>query len=137
MAYTALGIDMFDCVLPTRFGRTGTAFGPAGRVNLVRSRFASDFAPIDPNCDCLTCERFSRAALHSAARSASPLGARLISMHNVRALTRTAERARAAVINGTFQALLAQSVECFSGVGGQPDGTFGGDRESGALAASG
>ena len=109
VAYAALGIDMFDCVLPTRFGRTGTAFGPAGRLNLQRSRFERDERPIDPDCDCSTCDRFSRAALHSAVRMATPLGARLVSLHNVRALTRTAENVRSAVLHGTFTKLLART----------------------------
>jgi queuine tRNA-ribosyltransferase len=107
VAYVALGVDMFDCVLPTRFGRTGMAFGGAGRVNLRRSEFAADGSPIDLECDCFTCQRFSRAYLHWALRELVNVGARLVSLHNVRSLTRCAEQARAAVLAGRFGDFLA------------------------------
>jgi queuine tRNA-ribosyltransferase len=107
--YVASGVDLFDCVLPTRFGRTGLAFGAGARLNLRKANFARDPAPIDESCDCPTCGRFSRAQLHDLARRTSPLGARLISLHNTRALTRTAERARRAILDGRFAAWLAQA----------------------------
>jgi queuine tRNA-ribosyltransferase len=107
--YVALGVDLFDCVLPTRLGRTGLAFGAEARLNLRKSIYARDAAPIDESCDCPTCGRFSRAQLHDLSRRTSPLGARLISLHNTRALTRTADRARRAILNGRFAAFLAQA----------------------------
>jgi queuine tRNA-ribosyltransferase len=123
VAYVALGIDMFDCVLPTRFGRTGMAFGGAGRVNLRRSEFAADGRPIDPECDCLTCQRFSRAYLHWALRELVSVGARLVSLHNVRSLTRCAEQARAAVLAGQFAEFLAgRSQPLPQPSGERPDG---------------
>jgi queuine tRNA-ribosyltransferase len=106
--YVALGIDMFDCVLPTRLGRSGTAFGPKGRLNLKRAEFARDNQPIDASCDCAVCRCFSRASLHSAVRSASGgLGARLLSLHNTRALIRAAENTRSAILAGRFPGLVA------------------------------
>lgn len=106
--YAALGIDMFDCVLPTRFGRTGVAFSPDGRLNLRRAHYQEDIRPIDPRCDCAACGRYSRAALHAYLRSGAPLGGRLVSLHNIRCLIRTAESARAAILSGTFPKLLAR-----------------------------
>jgi queuine tRNA-ribosyltransferase len=105
--YVAHGVDMFDCVLPTRLGRTGMAFGAGERINLKRAAFQRDARPIDASCDCLTCAQFSRAGLHNAIREAIPLGARLVSLHNTRALIRTAEAARSAVLAGLFADLLA------------------------------
>jgi queuine tRNA-ribosyltransferase len=107
-AYVALGVDLFDCVLPTRLGRTGVAFSSGGRLNLKRREYEADAGPIDPDCDCLTCERFGRAYLHRALREREMLGARLLSWHNIRYLLRTAERCRAAVLDGTFVSLLAE-----------------------------
>jgi queuine tRNA-ribosyltransferase len=117
--YVALGVDMFDCVLPTRFGRTGTAFGPEGRLNLRRAEFARDKRPIDGSCDCAACRCYTRAFLHSAVRSVSGgLGARLLSLHNTRALIRTAEKSRSAILAGRFPRLvgapLPPTVRCGS-----------------------
>ena len=109
LAYSALGVDMFDCVLPTRLGRTGVAFGPGGRLNLKRAAFRADGDPVDPTCDCRTCGRFGRAALHAMLRDAGPLAARLISVHNCRALVRTAEAVRSAVLEGRFPRLLGEA----------------------------
>ena len=108
LAYTALGVDMFDCVLPTRLGRTGVAFGQGRRLTLRRPEFRTDSAPIDSSCDCPTCARYSRAFLRDALHKGQPLAARLVSLHNCRALVRTAERARAAIVDGTFPGLLAE-----------------------------
>jgi queuine tRNA-ribosyltransferase len=112
-AYTRLGVDLFDCVLPTRFGRTGTAFGADRRLNLQRSRFQRDERPIDASCDCLACARYSRAYLHAGVRAALPYAARLISIHNVRALVRTAEAARAEILErkGADEPVVGQNAD--------------------------
>jgi queuine tRNA-ribosyltransferase len=94
-------------VLPTRLGRTGLAFGAETRLNLRKPTFARDPAPIDDGCDCLTCGRYSRAQLHGLSRQSSALGARLISLHNTRALVRTADGARRAILAGRFGDFLA------------------------------
>jgi queuine tRNA-ribosyltransferase len=107
VSYTALGIDMFDSVLPTRFGRSGVAFGASQRLNLRRVDFQHDKRPIDAGCDCTTCDRYTRASLHSSFRQSIPLAARLISLHNVRALVRAGEAARVAILAGRFPAFLA------------------------------
>jgi queuine tRNA-ribosyltransferase len=77
------GIDMFDCVLPTRSGRTGQAFTRAGPINIRNARFAEDSAPLDPECGCPVCASWSRAYLHHLVRSGEILGAMLMTEHNL------------------------------------------------------
>src|SRR3546814_4066733 len=72
------GIDMFDCVLPTRSGRTGQAFTSTGSVNIRNARFAEDKSPLDPDCGCPVCHGWSRAYLHHLVKSGEFLGAMLI-----------------------------------------------------------
>src|SRR3977135_1091209 len=90
------GIDMFDCVLPTRMGRTGTALTRTGRLNLRNARFARDPAPLDETCACPACARFSRAYLRHLVNQQEVLGLRLISLHNLRYLIDLVAGARAA-----------------------------------------
>lgn len=106
--YVGSGVDLFDCVLPTRLGRTGVAFAGFERLSLKKTDFRRDSQPIDPDCDCLACQHYSRAQLHFALRAGLQLGARLLSLHNVRTLIRTAERARQAIRDNRFPALLAE-----------------------------
>jgi queuine tRNA-ribosyltransferase len=91
------GIDMFDCVLPTRLGRTGSAITPEGRLNLKNARFARDDRPLEEGCDCPACTRFSRAYLRHLVNQQELLGMRLLSLHNLRFLIRLTETARAAI----------------------------------------
>jgi len=98
------GVDMFDCVLPTRLGRNGALFTPDGRVNIRNARFARDFAPLDPACDCLSCTGFTAAYLHHLFKAEELLGHRLASLHNIRFLTRLMEQARAAVLGSRYDA---------------------------------
>ena len=77
------GIDMFDCVLPTRSGRTGQAFTSTGPINLKNARFGEDKAPLDPDCACLVCAGWSRAYLHHLIKSGEILGAMLLTEHNL------------------------------------------------------
>ncbi len=77
------GIDMFDCVLPTRSGRTGQAFTADGPLNIRNARFAEDKAPIEPGCDCPACTRFERAYVHHLVKSGEILGAMLMTQHNL------------------------------------------------------
>lgn len=107
LAYTALGVDMFDSVLPTRIARTGVAFSAHGRLRLNRARYRVDRRAIDESCDCPTCAQFSRSFLHNAFRDSIALGARLLSLHNTRAVIRTAQEARGAIIGGQFGKLLS------------------------------
>lgn len=98
----ALGVDMFDCVLPTRNGRNGTLFTSEGRFNIKHSRFERDWGPIDPDCDCYACREFSRAYVRHLYKSGEILAARLCSWHNLRFLIRTMEKVRESIIQGTF-----------------------------------
>jgi queuine tRNA-ribosyltransferase len=104
------GIDMFDCVLPTRLGRTGSALTPEGRLNLKNARFADDAEPLEEGCDCPACTRFSRAYLRHLVNQEELLGMRLLSLHNLRFLVRLTESARAAIEQGRLASLKAEVV---------------------------
>jgi queuine tRNA-ribosyltransferase len=96
------GIDLFDCVAPTRNGRNGSAYTPDGPLNIRNARFRTDAGPLDAVCDCETCRSFSRGYLRHLFVADELLGLRLLSLHNVRFLIRTAEAMRAAIRAGTF-----------------------------------
>jgi queuine tRNA-ribosyltransferase len=96
------GIDLFDCVLPTRLGRTATALTWEGRLNLKNARFRRDPAPLDEDCGCLACERFSRAYLRHLVTQQELLGLILLSEHNVRFLLELTAGARDAIERGEF-----------------------------------
>ena len=98
----ARGVDLFDCVAPTRNGRHGTAWVTTGRVNVRSAAGRTSDAPLDPECDCETCATFSRAYLRHLFVVGDMLGLRLVSIHNVRFLIRLAEQARARILDGTF-----------------------------------
>jgi queuine tRNA-ribosyltransferase len=102
----ALGVDMFDCVLPTRLGRHGTALTDAGRLAVKAARFARDEAPIETGCGCSVCGRHSRSYLRHLFNVGEPSAGRLVSLHNLTWLARLVERARIAVLNGSFRTLM-------------------------------
>jgi queuine tRNA-ribosyltransferase len=102
VAAIARGVDLVDCVAPTRMGRNGTAFTDAGPVNIRNAAHRDDPGPLDPTCDCETCTTFSRGYLRHLFQAGELLGLRLLSLHNVRFLIRLSARARAAVTDGTF-----------------------------------
>jgi queuine tRNA-ribosyltransferase len=106
----AAGIDMFDCVLPTRTARTGSALTWDGRLNLHNKRFARDPAPLDAECDCPACTRFSRGYIRHLIMQRELLGLRLLSLHNVRFLVSLCGAARSAIEDGTFPAFLERSL---------------------------
>ena len=99
---TRRGIDLFDCVAPTRMGRNGTAFTSTGRLNVRRAELRDSALPLDPACACSTCERFSRAYMRHLFVSDEVLGLRLLSLHNVHFLVALMRHARAAILDGTF-----------------------------------
>jgi queuine tRNA-ribosyltransferase len=101
----ATGVDMFDCVIPTRHARHGILYTSRGQVRVRTARFAVDDSPPDPDCDCPTCTRHSRAYLRHLLRVNEILGARLASLHNLRYYLRLMAEARAAIAEGRFQAL--------------------------------
>ena len=96
------GIDMFDCVLPTRTARTGSALTWEGRLNLRNARFARDPRPLDERCGCPACTRFSRAYVRHLVNQQELLGLRLLSLHNLRFVLELADQARQAVERGAF-----------------------------------
>jgi len=102
VAGVALGVDMFDCVYPTRTGRFGYALVDWGRLNFGSARYKDDPGPIDPNCDCYACQNHSRAYLTHLVRAGEMLGLRLLSLHNIRYLHRLMEQARAAIAAGEY-----------------------------------
>ena len=98
----ARGIDMFDCVLPTRIARNGALFVGSGRVNIDTARFRSMDAPVEEDCDCYTCRTFSAAYLHHLFRAGELLAFRLATIHNLRFILRLMEEMREAILQGTF-----------------------------------
>ncbi|MBN1121379.1 MAG: tRNA guanosine(34) transglycosylase Tgt [Anaerolineae bacterium] len=96
------GIDIFDCVLPTRLARHGAAMTRTGRINIKNAENTTDEAPIDADCDCITCQNFSRAYLRHLVQSKEMLGATLLSIHNLRTLIRLAKEMRQAIIEKRF-----------------------------------
>jgi queuine tRNA-ribosyltransferase len=98
----ARGVDLFDCVLPTRLARNGALFTPEGRVNIKNRRFAEMHVPLDATCDCAACQEFTAAYLHHLFRAREVLGLRLASVHNLRFLAREMETIRHAIDTGTF-----------------------------------
>ena len=96
------GIDMCDCVLPTRIARHGTLMTSQGRLNIKKAAFAEDFTPLDPQCDCYCCQNYTRAYLHHLFRCDEGFGTRLASIHNTRFLIRLMEEARQAIKEDRF-----------------------------------
>jgi queuine tRNA-ribosyltransferase len=102
-----LGVDLFDCVLPTRTARTGTAFSSEGRMNLKNARYARDFGPLDPACSCPVCVTYPRAYLRHLVVTREMLASTLLSIHNLHTLIDLARRARDAIVAGAYGAFLA------------------------------
>jgi len=100
----ALGLDMFDCVMPTRNARNGTLFTSAGRVNIKQARYREDPQPVDPECPCEACTRHSRAYVRHLFVSGEILGSRLNTLHNLTYYLRLMARMRAAIVAGRFAA---------------------------------
>ncbi|MGH3058605.1 MAG: tRNA-guanine transglycosylase, partial [Gaiellaceae bacterium] len=111
LAVIARGIDMFDCVLPTRTARTGSALTREGRLNLRNARFARDSRPLQEDCPCRACTRFSRAYLRHLVNQQEILGLVLLSEHNIRFLLDLTAEARAAVERGGLEAFKASALE--------------------------
>jgi queuine tRNA-ribosyltransferase len=117
----ARGVDLFDCVLPTRLARNGALFTPEGRINIKQRRFADVHAPLDPECDCDTCTRFSAAYLHHLFRTGEVLGLRLASVHNLRFLANQTEAIRQAIERGAFGSAHASFLSRYRPVGSALD----------------
>ena len=98
----ARGVDMFDCVLPTRVARNGTAYTFSGAIAVKAGQYKDDFTPIDPECDCFTCSHHSRAYVRHLLNVDEILGLRLLSIHNLRCYMRLMEQIRVHISNGSF-----------------------------------
>jgi queuine tRNA-ribosyltransferase len=105
------GIDMFDCVLPTRLGRTGTALTASGRLNMRNARHARDPRPLDERCACPACTRFSRAYLRHLINQGELLGLRLLSLHNLHYLLDLTRGAREAILAGRLSDFKREALE--------------------------
>ncbi len=105
------GVDMFDCVLPTRTARTGSALTWGGRLNLRNARFARDAGPLDQGCACPACARFSRAYIRHLVNQEELLGIRLLSLHNLSFLLELTAGARAAIERGDLARYTAHALE--------------------------
>jgi len=105
------GVDMFDCVLPTRSGRTGQAFTADGPINIRNARFAEDQGPLDPDCSCPSCASYSRAYVHHLVRSGEILGAMLMTEHNLSFYQRLMLGLRQAISDGRFAAHAAEFLD--------------------------
>ena len=104
----ARGVDLFDCVLPTRLGRTGALFSDDGRINVRAARHRERDGPFVAGCDCAMCAGYSAAYVHHLFRNRELLGYRLASIHNLRYLLRLCERMRSAILAGTFDAFATE-----------------------------
>lgn len=108
----ACGIDMFDCVLPTRTARMGTAFSAEGRLNLKNARFTHDHGPLDATCTCPVCQGgYTRAYIHHLVRQHEMVGSILLSLHNLYYLLDLMRRARKAILSGTYGDFVARWME--------------------------
>jgi len=109
----ARGVDMFDCVLPTRLGRNGTVFTWKGRMNIKNRIYERDFSPIDPECSCYACRTASRAYIRHLYRSGEILASRLCTWHNLHFLQKLMELMRESIFKGQFESLRKKFHENF------------------------
>lgn len=115
LGVVARGVDMFDCVLPTRTARTGSALTWEGRLNLRNAEYRTDPRPLDPECTCPACDRFSRAYVRHLVTQREMLGLRLLSLHNLRFVLDLTARARAAIERGTFSSFRDEALARLAG----------------------
>jgi len=113
------GIDLFDCVLPTRIARNGAAFTRHGILSFKRETHAKSFEPIDDRCDCRVCSRYTRAYLRQLFKTREILGAMLATEHNLRFMQRLLEDIRSAIRSGTFTELKKSFLLEYGGAGGE------------------
>jgi queuine tRNA-ribosyltransferase len=113
LACIAVGVDLFDCVYPTRSARHALALTSTGRLNLRNAKFVDDFGPLDADCECAACTQFSRAYFAHCFRAGELLGPRMVSVHNVAFMTRLAREAREAIVERRFTAWRETTSERF------------------------
>ena len=110
------GVDIFDCVSPTRLARHGHAYTTFGKINLKNSQYKEDFSPISSDCDCYACQNFTKAYIRHLIVSKETFGARLLSIHNIRFLTRLMENIRLNIKNDTILEFRSEFVKNYYGV---------------------
>jgi queuine tRNA-ribosyltransferase len=115
VAAVAAGIDMFDCVMPTRNGRNAYAFTASGAIRLRNSQFTRDTGPIEAGCDCYACRHFSRGAIRHFFFAGEMLGPVLASVHNIRFYQRLMHDLRQAIFQGTFEQFRQVDPRCVLG----------------------
>ena len=98
------GVDMFDCVLPTRLARHGHAFTRTGKINLKNAKYKEDFNPVDKSCDCYACKHYTKAYIRHLIIANETLGQKLLSIHNIRFLIKLTEEIRESIKNNNFKA---------------------------------
>ncbi len=113
-----LGIDQFDCVIPTRNARNGQLFTSQGKVNIRNAPYRDDFSPPDPHCDCGLCSRYSRAYLHHLFRAGELSALRLASLHNVSFLLKSVRKIRQSIIDGCFLSVKRDFLNSYHAVKG-------------------
>ena len=107
----AMGIDMFDCVMPTRYARNGSAFTRSGKVAVKAGRYRLDTRPVEPGWECLTCRSFSRAYVRHLLNVNEILGVRLLTLHNIHRYMEFMKDIRAALAEGTYQAFMRDALK--------------------------
>lgn len=110
----AHGVDLFDCVLPTRNGRTGMAFTSGGKVIIKASTFADDKQPLDKKCRCYTCQNFSRAYLRHLFNAGEALAGRLVTYHNIHFYIKLMEKVRKHIRNGTYKQFMKKEIKKYN-----------------------
>lgn len=108
------GVDIFDCVLPTRIARHGNAFTKNGKVNIKNAKYKEDFTPIEDTCDCYACQNYTKAYIRHLINVGETFGQRLLSIHNIRFLTNLTEEIREAIENDNFLAYKEKFIEKYS-----------------------
>lgn len=97
------GVDLFDCVLPTRIARHGNAFTKDGKINIKNAKYKEDFTPTDQECDCYACKNYTKAYIRHLITASETFGQRLLSIHNIRFLTKMMEDMRKAIQEDKFE----------------------------------
>ncbi len=110
----AHGVDLFDCVLPTRNGRTGMAFTSGGKLIIKASAFADDKQPLDKKCRCYTCQNFSRAYLRHLFNAGEVLAGRLVTYHNIHFYIKLMEKVRKHIRNGTYKQFMKKEIKKYN-----------------------
>lgn len=110
----ALGVDMFDCVLPTRLARHGAALTAGGRLNLKNASYRRDFGPLDPRCSCEACVGYSRAYLSHLVRENELLAHRLVTLHNIHFVGELCRQARVAILEGCYEEFMKAWIACYA-----------------------